>query len=157
MAHDVDDNSWGGPCNGLIWQRSIDALLNYGFHRETVLFGKRILDTLRHEQKFVQCYNPFTGKAANGENGYGPTMLTALEYISILCGVNIRYDKVLWSAATNMGAFEYTQTMHDKDFTLISDGKEMKGYIDNRLIFSSPIGTRIETDMQGDVLNTFNL
>jgi hypothetical protein len=156
-AGDMSDNSWGGPCNGLIWQRQIDALLNYGYHKETVIFGKRILDTLKREQKYVQCYNPFTGKAANGENGYGPTILAALEYISVLCGVNIRYGKVLWSAATEMGAFEYTQKMYGKSFTLISDGNEMKGYIDNSLIFTSPVGNRIETDLNGKILNTYSL
>ena len=157
VGHDIDDNSWGGPCNGLIWQRSIDALLNYEYHKETAVFGKRILDTLKREQKYVQCYNPFTGKAANVENGYGPTMLAALEYISILCGVNIRYDKVLWSAATDMGEFKYTQRMFGTDFTLISDGKEMNAYIDGELKFTAPVGNRIETDLKGNTLNTYSL
>lgn len=157
VGHDVDDNSWGGPCNGLIWQRLIDGLLNYGYHKETVVFGKRILDTLKREKRLVQCYNPFTGKASNGENGYGPTVLSALEYISILCGVNIRYGKVLWSAAEGMGAFEYTQKMYNTEFTLVSDSKEMKAYIGGELKFTASVGNRIETDLNGNILNSFSL
>ncbi|MBQ7915483.1 MAG: hypothetical protein IJ315_01675 [Firmicutes bacterium] len=157
LSHDIDDNSWGGPVNGLIWQRSIDAFLNYGFHKETALFGKRFLATLKQEQRFVQCYNPFSGKAAPGENGYGPTLLAALEYISILCGVNIRYDKVLWSCAADMGSFEYTQRMFDTDYTLTSDGTNMHAYINGVSLFSMPVGTRIETDLEGNILNTYSL
>lgn len=156
IAEDVDDNSWGGPVNGLIWQRSIDALINYGFHKETVLFGKRFLNVLGREKRYVQCYDPFTGKASKGDNGYGPTMLAALEYISILCGVNIRYDKILWSAVKDFGKFEYTQTM-GKDYTLSCDGETMSAYINGKKVFTHPADARIETDMQGNILNVYKL
>ena len=156
LAKDIDDNSWGGPVNGLIWQRSIDALLNYGFHKETVTFGKRFLEVLWRERRYVQCYDPFTGKASRGENGYGPTMLAALEYISLLCGVHIRCDRILWSAVKELGGFEYTQTM-GKDYTLQCDGETMRAYIDGKEVFTHTADTRIETDMQGNVLNMYQL
>ncbi len=156
FADDIADNSWGGPVNGLIWQRSIDALLNYGFHKETVIFGKRFLDVLGREGRYVQCYDPFTGNASKGESGYGPTMLAALEYISILCGVNIRYDRILWSAVKDLGKFEYTQTL-GVDYTLRCDGETMQAYINGELIFTHTADVRIETDMQGHVLNVYRL
>ena len=83
-------------------------------------------------------------------------MLAVLEYISILCGVNIRYDKILWSAISDYGRFEYTQTM-DKDYTLKCDGKIMTAFVDGMEVFSSPVDNRVETDMQGNILNIYEL
>lgn len=156
-AHDIDDNSWSGPLNGLIWQRSIDALLNYGYHAETVMVGKRILSLLKQTRKYVQNYHPFTGKPAKGMDGYGPTLLSALEYISMLCGINVRYNKVLWSAATEMGAFTYTQNIYGKQYKLESDGTKMSAFIDDTIIFTASVGARLETDLQGNVISVYGI
>ena len=151
ICEDIDDNSWSGPLSGLIWQRSVGALLNYGYHKETVMAGKRILALLKRERRYVQNYHPFTGKCAKGQDGYGPTMLAALEYISLLCGVNISCGKILWSAAEDMGTFSYTQHMFGKAFTLRSDGCQMSAYIDGDRVFSHPVGARLETDLEGNM------
>jgi len=157
IPEDIDDNSWSGPINGLIWQRSIDAFLNYGRHKETVLIGKKILNLLSEKRRYLQNYNPFTGEPAKGENGYGPTMLSALEYISLLCGVNLRSGKILWSAATEMGEFSYTQTFGNHRYTLTSNGKTTSGYINGNEIFTEAVGNRIETDLEGTILNKFDI
>lgn len=156
-AHDIGDNSWSGPLNGLIWQRSIDALINYGYHAETEAIGKKILATLKKHRKYTQNYNPFTGIPANGMDGYGPTMLTALEYISMLCGVNISYKRVFWSAACDMGKFTYTQNMYGNEYKLVSDGNEMQAFINGKEIFKASAGTRIETDLQGKILAVYGI
>ena len=117
--------------------------------------GKKILSTLKKHRKYTQNYNPFTGVPANGMDGYGPTMLSALEYISMLCGVNISYKKVFWSTATEMGKFTYTQNMHGKEYKLVSDGNEMQGFIDGKEIFVSTVGARIETDLDGKILSVY--
>ena len=83
-------------------------------------------------------------------------MLAALEYISIRCGVNIRCDRILWSAVKELGSFEYTQTM-GKDYTLRCDGETMHAYIDGKEIFTNTADARIETDMQGHILNVYPL
>lgn len=155
--HGIDDNSWSGPLNGLIWQRSIDALMNYGYHAETALAGRRILDLLKKHRRYVQNYNPFTGEPANGADGYGPTMLAALEYVSLLCGVNIQYDKIYWSAAVWAAEFCYTQLMCGKTYTLRSDGKTVRAFIDEELIFSSTVGVRIVTDRVGKPLLAYGI
>ncbi len=156
-AHDIDNNSWSGPLNGLIWQRSIEALLNYDRHAETVRLGKKILGLLCEKRTYVQNYHPFTGEPAPGMDGYGPTMLSALEYISILCGVNIRYDTVLWSCAEGMGAFCYTQNLRGRRYTLSSDGKTVQGCIDERCMFTAVPGVRIETDMEGNLAAVYGI
>lgn len=148
--HGIDDNSWSGPINGLTWQRSIDALINYGYHAETVLVGRRILELLKKHRRYVQNYNPFTGEPAVGENGYGPTLLAALEYVSFLCGVNIQYGMVYWSAAEKMGEFCYTQHMNGSAYTLKSDGERISAFVNGVRIFSSVVGVRIVTDAYGN-------
>lgn len=157
VPHDIDDNSWSGPLNGLIWQRSIDALLNYGYHAQTVLVGKRILKLLKKHRKYVQNYHPFTGEPSRGENGYGPTMLAALEYISFLCGVNIQYDNVYWSAAEGVGSFEYVQVMCGKKYTLKSDGRCMEAFIDDVFLFAASVGSRILTDINGIPISAYGI
>ena len=155
--HDIDDNSWSGPLNGLIWQRSIDALMNYGYHAETVRVGKRILNLLKKHRRYVQNYNPFTGEPAKGENGYGPTMLAALEYISFLCGINVQYGKVYWSAAEDMGEFRYTQQICKNTYTLKSDGKTMTAYVGGKRAFSASVGARVVTDSEGNPLAVYGI
>ena len=157
IPHDIDDNSWSGPLNGLIWQRSIDALMNYGYHAETVLIGCRILDLLKKHRRYVQNYNPFTGEPANGADGYGPTMLAALEYISLLCGVNLQYERVYWSAAEQIGEFCYTQLMRENTYTLKSDGKLMSAFINGERIFTASVGSRIVTDCFGKPLTAYGI
>jgi hypothetical protein len=51
---DIDDNSWSGPIEGLTYQRSIDALLNYNHHAETVLIGKRLVELIKKNKIFPQ-------------------------------------------------------------------------------------------------------
>lgn len=149
-AEDIDDNSWSGPLHGLIWQRSIDALLNYNHHAETVLIGEKILELFKREKKFVQNFNPFTGEPAKGMEGFGPTVLSALEYISIIYGVNISYDHVLWSACAN-GKYEYSQNMYGTKYTVRCDGEIANVYIDETLKFSFSVGARVETDLKGNI------
>ena len=65
-------------------QRAIDALLRYDRHDLVVRLGHIWLDNLGKQRRYVQQYDPFTGEADAGAQGYGPTMLAALEYIAML-------------------------------------------------------------------------
>jgi hypothetical protein len=156
-GHDIANNSWSGPLNGLIWQRSIDALLNYGYHAETVKVGERILELLGKHRKYVQNYDPFTGKPSEGMDGYGPTMLSALEYISLLYGINIRSKKIYWSAKLQAKPFEYCQKMYGNVYKLSFDGENMNAYINDLHIFSASGGVRIETDTDGRLISAVSI
>ena len=149
-AHDIDDNSWSGPLAGLTWQRSIEALLNYNHHAEIVLIGKKLIELLYKTKKFIQNYNPFTGEPAKGENGYGPTMLSALEYISLLCGINVVYNSVYWSTA-EMGNSEYVQNIRNRVYKITSDSEKSAIYVDGELKAEFTQGVRIKTDMNGKI------
>lgn len=155
---DFDDNSWSGPVQGLTYQRSIDALLNYNHHAETALVGGRFLDMLKQTKVFVQQYHPFTAEyCEKAQQGYGPTMLAALEYISILYGVNLRYDTVLWSGVRGCRDFTYVQTMTGSDYKLVCEDGTLFASINGKQIFRCNAGVRIKTDRNGTILSVYGL
>ena len=169
----IDFNNWGGQPEGLTYQRAIQALERYGHETEIRMLGKKWIELLIRTGRLVQQYDPFTGKpcrtraeglAPEGEeteryagvtlldpDGYGPTILAALEYISLLCGVNIAQEKVRWSAAAGMAGSIYTQHMYDHDYCLTQDGAEMTASIDGQVIFRASTGIQVTTDLYGRV------
>ncbi len=155
---DMDDNSWSGPIQGLTYQRSIEAMLRYGHHTEGVMIGERFLQLLGEQRRYVQQYNPFTGEtAAKAENGYGPTMLSALEFISLSRGVNITYDFIDWSSLPGTDRSVYTQRFAGHTYTLTCDGALMRAEMDGREIFRAGAGARVRTDMTGDITAVFGI
>ena len=149
-GHDINDNSWSGPLAGLTYQRSIAAMLNYGHHGETLLIGKKVLELVAQAGAFVQNYNPFTGSfTPQSMNGYGPTVLSVLEYISLLYGVNVAKERVLWTAAGEN--FEYTQKLGDKEYTLQNCDGTMTALCNGNRVFACTDNVRIETDMEGRI------
>lgn len=154
-GHDIDDNSWSGPCQGLTYQRSIGALLNYGHHAEASVIGERFLELLKKTGRFVQQYDPMTGEyCEKAAQGYGPTMLAALEYVSLTRGVNIEYGEALWSAVAEEN-FEYEQKLYGKSFKLIHRDGFAEAYIDGELKLSFSRGARILTDLEGNIISVY--
>lgn len=170
----INFNNWGGQAQGLTYQRAIQALDNYGHVAEIRMLGKKWLFLLRDKKKLVQQYDPFDGTpcvtrseglAPEGEereryaqvstlgpDGYGPTILAALEYLSLLCGVNIAWEKVSWSASVGWSASVYTQHMYGHDYTLKQDGYTMTASIDGQELFTCSCGVQITTDLDGNIL-----
>lgn len=153
----IEVNSWSGPVNGLTCQRSISALLNYDHHAETILLGEKIIEMLKKNKGFVQNYNPFTGKQHGDGDGYGPTMLALLEYVSIMYGMNIAYDMVLWTGSDSGADYEYTQEMLGKTFTLRHCGENNRAYIDGKCIFEVSANVRIKTDLDGNIVSIYGI
>ena len=169
---DINDNSWSGPLAGLTYQRSIAAMLNYGHHAETLLIGTKVLELVAQAGVFVQNYNPFTGSfTPQSMNGYGPTVLSVLEYISLLYGVNIAKDRVLWTAvgegvkketsgevaSVNAYDFEYTQKIGDNRYTLQRQEGTMTALINGSCIFACTDNVRVETDPHGSILAIYGI
>ena len=146
---DMADNSWAGPVQGLNVQRSIHALTRYGHHCEATMIGLKWLDNLALHNRYVQQYNPFTGAPAPGENGYGPTVLSALEYIGYLYGVTLEEGLLLWSAARGENASQYTQQMYNSDFSLSITPKEAVAIINGSEAFRFTPGVRIQSTLNG--------
>ena len=170
----INFNNWGGQPQGLTYQRAIQALDNYGHVAEIRLLGRKWLELLRDKKKLVQQYDPFDGTpcvtrseglapageetqryagvTTLGPDGYGPTILAALEYLSLMCGVNIAMDRITWSAARGWPACAYTQKMFGRRFTLDFDGREMTASIDGCEIFRCSAGAQVTTDLEGKIL-----
>lgn len=171
----INFNNWGGQPMGLTYQRAIQALELYHHKAEIRMLGKKWIYLLKEVKKLVQQYDPFDGTpcvtrseglAPKGEEtkryegvttlgpeGYGPTILAALEYISLLCGVNIAFEQVKWSALCQWPSCTYTQNMYGHAYTLTQDGQTMTAYIDGMEIFTCSCGAEVITDLSGCLLS----
>lgn len=169
----INFNNWGGQCMGLTYQRAIQALEQYYHKAEIRMLGKKWIYLLKDVKKLVQQYDPFDGTpcvtrseglapageetvrykdvTTLGPEGYGPTILAALEYISLLCGVNIAFEQVKWSAVCLWPSCTYTQNMYGHSYTLTQDGRKMAAFIDGREIFTCSCGVEIITDLSGSI------
>lgn len=168
----INFNNWGGQPEGLTYQRAIQALENYGHVAEIRLLGRKWIDLLEKTGKLVQQYDPFDGtpcitrsegKAPENEaerynnvktidpEGYGPTILAALEYITYLYGVNISMDKATFSGVEDDISSLYTQHMFGHNYSLETSDASMRGVIDGDEIFKCTRGLSIRTDLEGTV------
>lgn len=157
VAGDAMDNSWSGPCEGLTYQRLPDALLRYGHHAEVGWFGRKWLDNLAATDRLVQQYHPFTGAASPGSEGYGPTMLGALEYICLMYGIQPAYDELAWSSVDDDRITTYTQRLHGHDYTLTRKDRRMVARLEERELFSAEGAVRVYTDEAGHFLRLYGL
>jgi hypothetical protein len=170
----INFNNWGGQPEGLTYQRAIQALELYGHMAEIRIIGKKWITLLKETKRLVQQYDPFDGTpcvtrseglAPEGEeteryadvvtlgpDGYGPTVLSALEYIAYLCGINIAMDTITFSAAVDLPETTYVQHMFSHEYKLVQDGSVLQAYIDERKIFTCSCGVSITTDMEGRIL-----
>ncbi len=170
----VNFNNWGGQPQGLTYQRAIEALQRYGHHAEIRLLGDVWLRLLRDTGRLVQQYDPFTGapcvtraegNAPAGDeserfqgvamldaDSYGPTVLAALEYLSLMAGVNVACDQVRWSALPAFPDCEYTQRLGDAEYRLITANRRMTAYCNGRLLFTCTPGVEVLTDLAGTPL-----
>ncbi len=149
--NDIADNSWSGPVHGLNIQRSIDGLLRYGHHAESTIIGKRWISNLAKHNRFVQQYNPMTGEPAPGDNGFGPTVLSALEYIAYLYGVDYVCDELIWSSCDTDVTTEYTQHLFDCDYKIKRENGVTTAYKNGNEIFKISSGLRVVTDLDGNI------
>lgn len=84
----IPGNNWGGPAEGLTYQRAIRALGSYGHHAEVVMLGALQAAALGVTGTFPQQINPLTGIPDHGD-GYGPMILSLLEYTALTTGVAV--------------------------------------------------------------------
>lgn len=156
-AGDMADNSWSGPVQGLCHQRVIDALLGYGHHAELTVIARKWIANLIREQKFTQQYHPFTGAASPGTDGYGPTVLSALEDVTHLIGVDYASGYFTFSHGSEEADSEYTQHILDADYTLLRRGGTATVLRNGQEIFSFSGGVRVITDENLNILRVIGM
>ncbi len=157
-GHDIDDNSWSGPSHGLNYQRSIQAMINYNHHAENIMIGKKLIELIKKTNVFVQQYNPYTAEISKAaDDGYGPTTLAFLEYVSLLYGINIEYNRIFWTAILNKHNFEYTQNMCGNKYVIKCKDNWIVASINDEIIFECCAGLRVITDLEGNIISVFGI
>ena len=147
----ISFNNWSGQPEGLTYQRAINALENYSHVAEITLIGKKLLNAITHSKKFTQQFDPFTGEQ-NGADGYGPTILSVLEYYSRLYGVYPKNDTIHFNGLPAAKEYAYTQRLDNGSYKLVQKNGQLTGYYNNREIFRSTAGVKVMTDKAGNCL-----
>ena len=145
-------NDWSGAPMGLTYQRAIDALENYGHFAEVTMLGRKLIEAVGKSRIFAIQYYPFTMKPREDvRDGYGPTILAFLEYVSRLHGVHIDEERVLWSGLASGKQHRYAQNWGAKTYVLENSGGEFSGRVGGKEVFRSTEGVRVITDLDGHV------
>ena len=150
-------NNWSGPSQGLTWQRAAVALPKYGFHAEAVTFGKRWLDNLIRTDVITQQYDPFTGKPGIGTDSYGPTALSALEYIALMYGIRIEENRLAFAAVRDESSSVYTQKIGTDCYELIKNADSFEVRRNGITLFNASSGLRVVTDFNGNIMNAVSI
>lgn len=147
----ISENNWGGQPEGLTFQRSIRAMENYSHYAELTMIGNKFLKVIGDSLKFVQQFDPFTGVPSEPSirNGYGPTVLASLEFISRFYGIHIAQDKIYWSCLDNDN--EYVQKWGDRSFKMATKGNRVVCSINGNEAFSFTKGIRVVSDLNGGI------
>lgn len=150
---------WSGPCQGLIWQRAIAGLHNYGHYAEATVLGRRVVELGRKHGIFPEQWDPFTGEPGYPIHipTYGPVIFAFLEYLSLLCGINISMNEVTWSNDRDGRETEYIQEMFGKTYRLIRKNGTMTGELDGKLLFRATEGIQVVTDLEGTVRRVISI
>jgi hypothetical protein len=153
----IPGNNWSGQPQGLTYQRSIQALENYGHYSELTALSLKFLQVTGDSLMFTQQYDPFTAKPGTTQNGYGPSILAALEFISRLYGIHITQDRIYWSCLKSTFDYEYTQEWNKMTFTLKTKGDKVLCYVNGNLTFTFTKGIRVVTDYEGGLIEAVGI
>jgi hypothetical protein len=155
----IEENNWGGQPEGLTFQRSIRAMENYGHFAELTMIGNKLLKAIGDSLKFVQQFDPFTGVPSEPSirNGYGPTLLASLEFISRFHGIHIAQDKISWSCLDDKSNFEYTQKWGNRIYKLESRDGKVYCSANGKKLFSCTKGIRILSDLEGKIMEVVGI
>ncbi len=147
----ISFNNWSGQPEGLTYQRAIGALENYGHLAEITLIGKKLLNKISESKIFTQQFDPFTG-AQNGKDGYGPTILSVLEYYARMYGVYPKNDTIHFNGLSADQPYTYTQQLDKNSYKLVQENGLITGYLNGVVLFKSTAGIKLMTDRRGKIL-----
>ena len=153
----IPGNNWSGQPQGLIYQRSIRALENYGHYAELTLIGEKFLQVIGDSLKFTQQFDPFTGTINNSSDGYGPSILSSLEFISRLYGIHLTQDKIFWSCLDDENQYEYSQAWGNHVFKMTTKDNHVFCLINNKEVFSFNKGIRVVSDLSGRIIEVIGI
>ena len=149
----IPGNNWSGQPQGLTYQRAIRALENYGYQKLITVLARKLFLGVGEEYVFSQQFDPFVIGRSGGLDGYGPTMLSVLEYISRLYGIHLEGNEIWWGISGGRVS-EYSQIWGDKTYTLKCNGQKAAASVNGKTIFTWDAGFRVVTDYQENILRT---
>jgi hypothetical protein len=85
-------------------------------------------------------------------DGYGPTILSVLEYFSRMYGVYAQNDTIHFNGLPSEHRYSYTQKLNENQFKLVHKNKQITGYLNDREIFRATAGIKVMTDLKGNLL-----
>ncbi len=153
----IAGNNWSGQPQGLTFQRSIRALENYGHYAELTMIGRKFLKVIGDSLKFTQQFDPFKGTINNTSDGYGPSILASLEFISRMYGIHTTQDKIYWSCLENENQYNYSQTWGDRVFKMTTDGNRVFCSINEEELFTFTKGIRVVSDLTGKIVKVVGI
>ena len=162
------ENNWSGQCEGLTYQRAILALERYGYHKLVPVLGKKLFQVLLDGGLlFVQQFDPFTGAPSivdpdtkeplppdtdkEFQDSYGPTLLSALEYIAHIWGVTMVRGQIWFSLGAGE-KYTYEQGWGEHVYRIESDGLHARAWADGKEVYSGRCGVRLVTNKAGKLL-----
>ena len=149
----IPGNNWSGQPQGLTFQRSIRALENYGHFAELTMIGKTFLQVLSDSMKFTQQFYPFQKTINNSQDGYGPSILSTLEFISRFYGTHITQDKIYWSSIDNIYDYNYKQRWNNIELKIQTKKDDLVTcFINEEKIASFTSGVRLVTTINGQLI-----
>lgn len=155
LYRNLEGNSWSGQPQGLTYQRAIRALENYGHCAEVCLLGGKLLPVLiQNGCKFAQQLDAYTGKPSGPkDDGYGPMILAALEYLSRMHGIHLDVEHgTVWWSDLGGAEFTYTQRWGPRTWTLTAAKDSFTAQLDGKPLFTCSRGVRVATDLDGNLL-----
>ncbi len=174
LFRNTPENNWNGQCEGLTYQRAITALERYGFYPLVTFLGKKLFEAvIRGGYVFTQQFDPFTGEPSRVgmvshraldagstepfQDSYGPTLLSVLEYMAHIWGIQMEMGQIWFSFGSSKAPYAYTQLFGDRQYTVKSDGKHAEVIFDGRSLGTFSCGLRLITDENGKPLRTVRI
>ena len=162
------ENNWSGQCEGLTYQRAILALERYGCEKLVPVLGKKLFQVLLDGGLlFVQQFDPFTGAPSivdpetkeplppdtdkAFQDSYGPTLLSALEYIAHIWGVTMVRGQI-WFSLGSGAPYAYEQVWGENTYRTEYDGKTARAYVNDKEVYCGTPGVRLVTTQTGRLL-----
>lgn len=162
------ENNWSGQAEGLTYQRAILALERYGYETLVTKLGKKLFETvINGGYYFTQQYDPFTGSPSRvspitkepipegsdeeGQDAYGPTLLSVLEYFAHIYGVHMNMGEI-WFSLGKGDQYEYTQVWGENTYSIKSTGDTADVFVNGKKLYTEKTGVRIVTTKDGEFL-----
>ena len=151
LFKNISGNNWSGQPQELTFQRSNRALENYSHYAELTTIGTRFLEVTGKNMIFTQQYDLFTAEPSGIQDGYGPTLLADLEFISRLYGIHITGREIIWSSLNNANEYDYMQMWNGNTYRIRTKKGKARCFINSKEIFTVTRGARIVADTAGNL------